>query len=1730
MVSTGTADDTAAAVPPAAANPYATGGGGVTFERKVAVQYLAHLLVGDGAQELGDGRRVLSVGFQRSSAFPVDDLVVTAACEDEPQATLSLALAVRRVPKLVQGDRKAQKLVRQFVRTAIDAPEKGTEQRWGLVVAGQQAQAAQVAELADLAAGQMDAPGFFDLVRTPGRFGARIRGRLEHLEGLVEHALRRDGEAAVDAAQVEFRTWQVLSRLSVLMPRLESPDEADWSGVLNSLIAVARDSDLSGASNLRDRLLVLAGDYSAKSARVDLGCVRRDVHSLLDVSVRRNRAGWRVLHHLHDQALASVRDVVGAADDIRRLSLDRSVVLAGLQKAAEKAEAVVVTGESGVGKSALATKSLASAGAADPDTLQVLCLNLRHVSKRTVDFDARLERPLAALLAELSAPQRVLVVDGADAVAEGAGEVFRYILNAAQRSGVKAIAVTSDGSKRAVREDMVECFGGRVREHSVAPLTDAEIDEIVGNFPELKRLSVNKRSRALLRRLVVADLLVRGSVRGVPLTEADAMEEVWSGLVRQRERPGGGSPDARESALLRLAEAELDDGNRLDVVSRLDARAVEGLRRDGLLRTSPDRSFWIGPEFGHDEIRRYAVARLLLANEAPASKLREAGVPRWALSAGLLACRAWLGRPPTGQAPLKGRFVSLQRAFDGLVDDGHSARWGDVPGEALLGLADSEELLRDAWPALLKDDCDGLQRLARLIDQRFHDENGLVDILAVEPVIKLMLEEDGTPWGLGKFATELFRAWLRAHVIANTEVGYSPRLRLRELLVAACEDADRRAAEKRAEALRLESTPEAVERVRQLEKEHPLLFTEIGYGDGRQRPKRSRGRHHGIPDKVVLELLALLGPDLGSSGEAILRRVADDTPASLVPVVEEVLADRAVASYCPRLLAELTEAYYIERNPHDIGVPTFGIRGHRGRGSSLSPPSAWYRGPFKSLFQSDFRSGVSVLNRLLNHAVRVRASAFAPQDQRELTLDAGTCGGSWADLEIDGSCRRYIGDYQAWFWYRGTAAGPFPCFSALQALERSCDELIRMGVPVRKLVSTLLDGCENLPMVGLVLGILVRHLEKADDLLDSFLAEPIIWRLEFLRVIQEKVGLAAGSEELVEPERRGWSLRDAGFFLTVRATGERVAELREVGECLVANARRRLCRTSGEGPLQSDRSGRSAEEERLADVRRWASSLDRQSFRVRETSDGAYIQPGPSEDVVQSLLEGDEDRKRSEETARLLVRYYVEPRKGSTESVEPRELAGEIATARKLLDRPPSLAAQQPWDAPALVASKVLEAHVLGGTAFPEEDLAFATEVLIRIGEGAAWPRPFEFAETYYEQAADRTAARTLPLLLAPEAASLRTAVDKADGWTAFDRVADAGFNLAEAVADEVRLNLARGLDPVWAAPCPEQGRCHHETGWRMATKTISRCVMGDWDPETGRRRLHTLEEPMFESLARVDGRSILVTRLDAAIRALAPAAVGDICVSAKARKLLLSLLDAQRRCFLGHPHPDLDGRGSHTLVAARALLTLAEQGDDAPIYECIDAYADNSELLGKVLFALSAAAEETPARASTARRVWPDVVRYVLKLHDSRRKPFESSYYDEGGGALARLMPNVAPDGWYFYRELQGTPIKWWRPLVWRPELEAWLRVAEGRDSCVDQLVRFLYVLKPEDQVREGLPWVARLVLADPSIAARTYVAPDWLIERRREAENAGVQRQWQDVVDALVVAGVTRLAPYSD
>jgi hypothetical protein len=142
---------------------------------------------------------------------------------------------------------------------------------------------------------------------------------------------------------------------------------------------------------------------------------------------------------------------------------------------------------------------------------------------------------------------------------------------------------------------------------------------------------------------------------------------------------------------------------------------------------------------------------------------------------------------------------------------------------------------------------------------------------------------------------------------------------------------------------------------------------------------------------------------------------------------------------------------------------------------------------------------------------------------------------------------------------------------------------------------------------------------------------------------------------------------------------------------------------------------------------------------------------------------------------------------------------------------------------------------------------------------------------------------------------------------------------------------------------------------------------------------------------------------------------------------------------------------------------------------------------------------------------------------------PFEGRHY--GDYALASLLPNSTSEVAYLYRELDGDPIAWWEPLAWGETVETWLPLAEGNASCVDNLIGFVRPLALDDQVRLGLPWVATLVLPDPArIANHSFLVSSWLIEVRQAASDLGLFLIWQRVVDGLVVAGASRLAPYSE
>jgi hypothetical protein len=175
-------------------SPYSLGGGGggVTLERRVTARYLALLLTGHGAGELGSGRRALSIAVQQAPAHR-EDLVISGARDGEAAPTLVVTIGIRRAPPISSKNPDTPKLFADFVKELLATAKDGLEHRLGLAVAGSQSHPGQLQKLAALARDQPDPERSEELVGTEGKINRELEQRLGHVKELVHLALTADG-------------------------------------------------------------------------------------------------------------------------------------------------------------------------------------------------------------------------------------------------------------------------------------------------------------------------------------------------------------------------------------------------------------------------------------------------------------------------------------------------------------------------------------------------------------------------------------------------------------------------------------------------------------------------------------------------------------------------------------------------------------------------------------------------------------------------------------------------------------------------------------------------------------------------------------------------------------------------------------------------------------------------------------------------------------------------------------------------------------------------------------------------------------------------------------------------------------------------------------------------------------------------------------------------------------------------------------------------------------------------------------------------------------------------------------------------------------------------------------------------------------------------------------------------------------------------------------------------
>lgn len=887
---------------PHAASPYSTGGGGVTLERRIVATYLARMLAGRSAPEIGGGRVITRVAVQQGPEHAVDDIVVTAEFED---STVTVAIASRRHPDFVTSDTDTRKLVRTLLEE-IASPSATGEQRLVIAVAGHQDNATQVQELADLARAHADHVSFTQALAVEGRFRAALTSRLGHVKQLVTDAFADIGKQPPQLLldgnfDADYLVWCVLASVWVTFPRLESPDVADWGATADMLVPLSRGQDADGATALLDAIVTLVETLEPAGGVVDLVMLRRALHPRLHHDAFRTSEGWDNVAHLSAQVERQTRSSIGVEPDFP-LHLDRSEVTDALSVAVAEttAGALVVVGPSGSGKTSSLLKVLHS----PDDEVEYVAMSIRDLPATSLEIRSAIGGDLTDVLSLLTAPKRYLVIDAAEAALEGRRELVTYLVSAARAADVSVLVTTTAEGVDLVH-GVLSDQGIAASTFGVTLLTDDEIALIGARFPRLAAIAGNTASRELLRqRPVVVDLLVRARFEGSILSEAGAMTAIWSGLIHKSDRLPGAEAEARERVVRALA-ADALLGTGVDEAA-LDPASIAGLRADGVLQPQAVQPRARKPAFAHDQLRTYAVAALFAGADDPVAELLVAGVPRWALPAMRIAAELRLESPAEPGAA----FRTLQAELDAIAAQ-HGARWADVPAEALLATSDPRTVLREVWADLTAGDASGLDRLLRLLDQRHRDQYALrAD--ALPPVLEALLD-NGIPSGFGERVTELTNDWLRTLAMQNTPSGHPLRLRLRQQVFDNIEEAKRLRAEAEAEAAarRAARTPEQIaadaERAAHMRSLAPIIGP-----IGRSRHRRHLDRE--LTNEWTIRRVALLGPDAGDEGADLLRLVAAEDGGELGPAVETIGAALAITQLDQKLLAVL--------RPSNSGCPT----------------------------------------------------------------------------------------------------------------------------------------------------------------------------------------------------------------------------------------------------------------------------------------------------------------------------------------------------------------------------------------------------------------------------------------------------------------------------------------------------------------------------------------------------------------------------------------------------------------------------------------------------------------------------------------------------------------------------------------------------------------------------------------------------------------------------------------
>jgi hypothetical protein len=1069
-----------------------TGGAGFEFADQVAADFLAILL--SGGSTASDGQVVRLDWEGRDSGWLLDDLVLGLLRSSGPG---SLALSIKSHRALTRGGFPAD-----FVHAAwalwLHAESnifKEDRDLFGLATSELALSVRQAWSDLLTQAIRGDPARLAIRFSTPGQTGVIGRSLFESLRCPPDLTSLGLSDSAV--------TVRLLRHLRLLPFDFRSPESRDLERAQATCQRVLQDGQNPEAARLWRTLVQIAAEHRTAGGVLDLSalltCLRHDF-ALKDFPDY--ATDWEKLDRHSRQARDGIQESV-----VRRITLRRTAVADRLDGALRATAVVVLLGESGAGKSALAKHAADHAQRAlwlDSESLDVAILE-------ELEGHLRLRHPLSALLSTNARPHSLLIFDGMDRFSPRAlarsGDILRSLWAAEPRPDWRVIVTAQLGREDDLRRELTAANvpAEAVVFVPVGLLAPEELGDVLAACPELRPVAVRPELRDLLRNLKVLDWIAdelssepQLDTRGW-LGLSNLVDHLWS-------RWTGSDTDsyARSGMLKKLARIEAEafvPGVGLSGLDTPEQQAIGHLQARGLLRVREERAY-----FQHDLMGDWARVRLLV-EETPQDPARWSDLARWPTwhPALRLYGQRLLEHDANGAAAWLRVYESLSEVPD------QTSLMRDLLLESII-FANRADLFDRLWPVLAA--ADGVL-LGRLLSRFLHVATipaerqvpvGDVQTAAAwsahfrvpyapfwPPVLRLLsFHREELPPLARRDAARACALWLQfapstwpwRREAAAVAIGLARQFQLLKAEGTRVRGTASVSAFEAALWAAAELPDEVAGLCLELSRRRPEPGSVATRAAARQQDERRR-RAGLTPDSVT-----------DHHWRGTFRAAFPDGPTGKVDpdFRKAVWGGHPLAPLIanqPEAAREIVLACVLEPPGYDYedGL-TYGFSNLGMVEIPDHDPPMYFVGPFLTFLQVDPAHGLDCLIRLVNQATlewdRLQHHHAAPNDAVDEPRNRPLRPGPPTDTV------EWLGDLQVYGWYRDRFTSSEILVSALMALEKWLYNAMDVHLDVTPHIAQILTQSRSVALLGVLVAVARRHPMLLEGPLQPLLR---IWRL-----------------------------------------------------------------------------------------------------------------------------------------------------------------------------------------------------------------------------------------------------------------------------------------------------------------------------------------------------------------------------------------------------------------------------------------------------------------------------------------------------------------------------------------------------------------------------------------------------------------------------------------------------------